>query len=477
MKMTLTAIQHAMGAIGFLGEFGDVIPTGVQTDSRLLKKGELFFCISGERFDGHTFAKSAIEKGACAIVAERPPFSMDEMADMENGEGGTPLLMVQNCVQALGRLAAYHRQQASAHVVGVTGTAGKTTVKEVLAQVLSVRGETAKNHLNLNNQIGLPISMLAASGNEKFWVMEAGISEPQDMDELACILRPDLGIVINVGSGHTEGLGDKGVAHYKAKLLRYIPNGGVGLISGDYPDLTAEAKRACRELRFFSVKDPDAGYRAVYVGPAGATQGKYHIYLEGKEFDVVAPFRGEFAAENVIAVAAAADILGLTSSEIAEGFASATLPEKRFCCIARGPWLVIDDTYNANPLSTYRMVATAHEMAEGEPLALVMGEMLELGDEAVSAHRELGERMAAVTPAAVFWVGGHYDDVFSGLQSGGWQGELIRVNTPEYFSQLFEDTTISSGTVLFKGSRGNKMERLVEAFCNGPAKVDEHGQM
>ncbi|UZP67292.1 UDP-N-acetylmuramoyl-tripeptide--D-alanyl-D-alanine ligase [Desulfovibrio mangrovi] len=473
MKLTLNAIQNAMGAIGFLGDAGSLVPTGVQTDSRVLKKGELFFCISGERFDGHNFARTAVERGACAVVAERPPFSMDEMCSMECEEGGVPLLMVRNSVEALGKLAAYHRQQASATVVGVTGTAGKTTVKEVLAQVLSVRGETARNHLNLNNQIGLPVSMLSATGDECFWVMEAGISEPHDMDELASVLRPDLGIVLNVGSGHTQGLGDKGVAYYKARMLNYIAKGGVGLVSGDYPDLVREAKRNFREARFFSVKDAECAYFAEYVGPDSETNGRYKVRLDGKEFELVAPFRGAFAAENVIAVAAAADILGLRSDEIIKGFAGAKLPEKRFCCQQRGNWLVIDDSYNANPLSSARMLETASEMAEGRALMLVMGEMRELGDEAVPAHVQLGRKMAETAPAAVFWVGGHEDEVRRGLAEAGWQGEMFVVQTPEEFVNRFMDTDLRAGLVLFKGSRGNRLERLVEAFCAEPCKLEE----
>lgn len=474
MKLTLNTIQNAMGAIGFLGDAGEIVPTGVQTDSRVLKKGELFFCISGERFDGHTFARKAVANGACAIVAERPPFSHDEMCGMECEEGGVPLLMVRNSVQALGKLAAYHRQQAKATVVGVTGTAGKTTVKEVLSQVLSIRGETARNHLNLNNQIGLPVSMLAASGEEKFWVMEAGISEAHDMDELASVLRPDLGLVLNVGSGHTQGLGDKGVAYYKARLLNYVAKGGVGLVSADYPDLVREAKRNFKDVRFFSTKDASIAYGAEYVGAESATHGRYKVRLDGKEFELVAPFRGAFAAENVIAVAAAADILGLKSDEIIKGFAQAKLPEKRFCCQQRGRWLVIDDSYNANPLSSARMLETAAEMADGGPLVLVMGEMRELGKEADEAHVQLGRNMAKTAPVCIFWVGGHADDVRRGLDEGGWKGECFVVKTPEEFVNRFTETEFRSGLVLFKGSRGNKLERLVEAFCAEPCKLEEN---
>ncbi|MCG8529256.1 MAG: UDP-N-acetylmuramoyl-tripeptide--D-alanyl-D-alanine ligase [Desulfovibrionales bacterium] len=466
MKFTLDQIQSAMGAVGFLGDAEDVVPVGVQTDSRVLKSGELFFCISGERFDGHTFAKAAIEKGASAIVAERPPFSMEEMMDMECSEGGVPLLMVQNSVAALGRLAAFHRLQTDAVVTGITGTAGKTTVKELLAQVLSVRGETARNHLNLNNQIGLPVSMLAASGEEKYWVMEAGISQPQDMDELGSILRPDLAIVLNVGDGHTEGLGDKGVAFYKSELLKYIQQGGVGLVSEDYPDLKEAAAHKFDELRFFSSKNADAMYFAEYRGAVSDIQGRYHVSLRGREFDVTAPFRGAFAAENVIAVAAAADIIGLTSQEIIQGFAQATLPEKRLNCLQRGNWMIIDDCYNSNPLSCGRMLETAAELAEDEPLVLVLGEMLELGEQAYEAHATLGEQICASGAEIVCWIGNNHNAVQAGLAKAGFTGEFHCVETPQHFYNLCKAFEVQHGTILFKGSRGNKIERFVSVFCD-----------
>jgi len=466
VKLTLDQIQSAMGAVGFLGDAGETIPAGIQIDSRVLKPGELFFCISGERFDGHNFVNGAIERGASGIVAERPPFSMEDMTEMECRDGGVPLLLVQDCVVALGKLAAYHRMLTKAIVTGITGTAGKTTVKELLAEVLSVRGSTAKNRLNLNNQIGLPLSMLEATGDEKFWVMEAGISQPKDMDELGAILRPDLGIVLNVGEGHTEGLGDKGVAHYKSQLLKYIKHGGVGLVSADYPELLEACDRKFDEMRFFSINDPECDYYAEYKGAVSTVQGKYAVKLCGKEFEVTAPFRGAFAAENVIAVAAAADIIGLTSKEIIQGFAQATLPEKRLNCQQRGNWLVIDDCYNSNPLSCARVLETAAEMAEDKPLVLVLGEMLELGEQAYEAHRKLGEQISAAGADIVCWIGKNSDAVKDGLTEADFTGEFHCVETPQQFLNLCRTLCVNDGTILFKGSRGNKVERFVSVFCD-----------
>ena len=466
MKLTLAEISSAMGALGNLGESAAVVSEGIQSDSRVLKKGEIFLCIHGERFDGHNFIMDAVNKGALAIVADRPPF--DIMEELE--EKGVPVLMVQDSVKALGKLAAYYRMQTKALVVGVTGTAGKTTVKEVLAQVLGIRGKTARNYLNLNNQIGLAQSILTASGDEKFWVMEAGISEAHDMDELGAILRPDLAVIINAGKGHTEGLGDKGVAHYKAKLLSYVERGGLGLVCNDYEDLVAEAKGYSCELRGFSTHTDGGGqYSAEYLGGESVTHGRYKVRFPDKEFEVLAPFRGEYAAENVIAVAAAADLLGLKSQEIIDGFALAKLPEKRANIREYRNWKLIDDCYNSNPLSALRMVDSAIEMAEGGQLLFVMGEMLELGAEAQDAHMDLGLAMGAANPVAVFWVGGEFDVICKGLAEAGWQGKAVHTDSPRNFEKcilplLNATGAENGGTVLFKGSRGNRMERFVEVF-------------
>jgi len=462
VRMNLEQIRDALGAVGTLGGADMTVPSGVQTDSRCVRDGELFFCISGERFDGHTFAAEVLEKGACAVVAERPPFSMDEMQDRQD----RPVLIVPDTVAALGRLALHHRMGASAVVTGITGTAGKTTVKELLAHVLSVRGATARNHLNRNNQIGLPLSMLAATGDERFWVMEAGISQAADMDELGSVLRPDLAVVLNVGQGHLSGLGDKGVAHYKARLLKHIARGGVGLVSADYPDLLAEARKNCGELRLFSAVDPAVPYFCEYAGPAGEGRGLYRVRLESREFETEAPFRGAYGAENVIAVAAAAHILGLTSAEIAEGLRTAELPQQRFNCRRYGRWLVIDDTYNANPLSAGRMVESTAENACGEPVVFVMGEMLELGEAAAQAHTELGRALGRACPAAVFWKGGHGGHVQEGLHAEGWNGPFVPVADAGAFLRAFGALGIASGTVLFKGSRSNRLETFAEAFCS-----------
>ena len=322
MRLSFEEIVRAVDGSAVAGAAPCGIVEGVGTDSRAVKPGSLFVCIPGETFDGHDFAVKAIEAGAAALLVSRNPF---------DAVPPVPLILVEDTVKALGKLAHCWRERlGETRVIGLTGTAGKTTVKELLAQVLSRRGLTAKTHMNLNNQIGLPLSMLAATGEEAFWVMEAGISHPNDMDELGAILEPDLALILNVGPGHAAGLGDRGTAHYKSKLLAHLAPGGTAIISADYPDLAREARAVRQELVFFSTSGRQVDYRAAYVVPAGEDKGLFRLWLDGVSIDVEAPFRGAFGAENVIAVAAVAHRLGLGWSST-----TATTPTR---CLFPGCW-------------------------------------------------------------------------------------------------------------------------------------------
>ena len=456
-----------------------VVPVGAGMDSRTIRLGDIFFCLPGERVDGHDFALAAARAGACAIVANRNPF-WD--ADLSAGEDLPPVFLVQDVQKALWRAAVCHRDTAMARVIGITGTAGKTSVKEVLAQVLALRGLTERNPMNLNNQIGLPLSMLNASAEALFWVMEAGISEERDMDELGQILRPDAALILNVGEGHLSGLGGRGVAANKALLLDYVQPGGLALVSADYPDLREEVKGRGKVLADrgvetfdFSARSRDAFAWAEYLGPSPDNAGQYRVSVDGREFFVHTPFQGGFGSENVAAVAAMATKMGLKADEIARGFALARLPDQRFNCRRYGDVMLVDDSYNANPLSATRMIDACRTMAEesGLPLVLVMGEMLELGDRAEQAHVELGRTMAEASPALVFWKGGQAGAVQRGLRDAGYDREFYPVGGGQDFSLLLEELEPRNGLFLFKGSRRNNLERLVDILRERVAPTGE----
>ena len=447
---------------------GARVLTRAVTDSREAAPGALFVCVPGARVDGHDFAASAVERGAGAVLASRPLPALSG--------SGVPVLVVEDTVRALGRLAAHWRDRTAARVVCVTGTAGKTTLKETLAAILAVHGKTARTPLNHNNQIGMPCAVLDTDGDEAFWVMEAGISHEGDMDELAAILRPDLALILNVGPGHTEGLGGRGVAWHKARLLEHLAPGDIALVSADYADLVAEAEATGARPVFFSAGGASAPYTAAMTD---GEAGRCRIDLAGRSFTAQTPFRGAFGAENAVAAAAAAHLLGLDADEVARGFAQASLPPQRCARKNLGPWRVIDDTYNANPLSMRRMLEAAAEEAAGLglPLVAVLGEMGELGAESPRHHEELGRLLAQLGVAAVFWKGGQGGRVKAGLENArseaGVSAAGVRwaeVSGPEDFVGAWAawegrpEGRSDGGVLLFKGSRANRLEALLAAL-------------
>ncbi len=430
----------------------DIEIAAVRIDSRLVKKGDVFFCIEGENFDGHNFARQALEAGAVAVVVSQ------FIPELE----GKPAIMVRDTVQALGRVAAYWRLKSNARMIAVTGSAGKTTVKEMLAHVLSGSGLVHKNFMNLNNQLGLPLSMLEATGEETYWVMELGISLPHDMGELGPIAQPDMAIIHNIGPAHLEGLGSlENVAAHKASLFKYIRPDGKALCCKDH-ELLWNAASAITEPVAFSSQDEDAEYYSTMLHTLPDGSGRFLIKAGDETAEVILPTCGSHFAENAAAVTCAAHQLGMGLTEIAERLKTVELPKQRFHCHTHGEWTLIDDSYNANPLSMSRAIDTAKNIAGERPLVLVLGDMLELGDEAGCAHCDLGSKIAETKPAATFYHGMHYAEVAS--QTNGCT--LVPVKKPIEFLNGIHELGLNDAVVLFKGSRSCHMEEYFHVLSN-----------
>lgn len=462
MRMTLSDILAATGAVGDVGERGNPVIEAVRIDSRAVLPGSLFVCIPGARLDGHHFAAEAVAKGAAAVLADRPLAGLPE---------GTPVLLVRDTVAALGKLARAWRERVGARLVAVSGSAGKTTVKELAAAILGKVGPTAKNYKNFNNRIGLPLSMLEAGENDAFWVMELGISAPGEMEPLAVIAEPDVAVIHNVGPAHLEALGDvAGVAAEKTRLFKSLRPGGTALASMDYPELWDAARAVFPAVRGMSTKGGGAPYRAKYLGAMSEGRGRFFLKLGDLETEVVTPLTGGHFAENILAAAAAAHILGAGEKEIASGLETAVMPEQRFFCRRQGCYTIIDDTYNANPLSMRRAIAAAAETAQAKPLVLVLGEMREMGVHAEAEHARLGEVAAASGARAVFYHGGHAGAVGEGLTRNGYSGRFAVVDTPDGFLDALAPMDLCGGVFLFKGSRSMRMEEYLAAFTQSIQK-------
>lgn len=462
MMLTVSEIMAATQARGDIRAFASAGLSSVTADSREAAPGALFCCLPGTRADGHGFAAQAVERGASAVLAAR---ELPELA------GRAPVLVVDDVLKAMGLLARFWRRRTMAVVAALSGSAGKTTAKELLASIAARLAPSIKNPGNFNNQLGLPLSMLAASGEDRLWVLELGISRPGDMEELGAICEPDLAVVHNIGPAHLEGLGDiAGVARAKAALFGFVRPGGVALANADYPELWEAAQAANPSVMPMSTRDPGAAFHCRFLGCGEGGRGLYHLVLQGEAMDVVLPCTGEHLSENVLAAAASASLLGATAEQIAAGLSEAVLPARRFNVSEMDGFTVIDDTYNANPLSMRAAIESARKLAGKRPLVLVLGEMGELGREAGSAHEELGRCIARGGCDVVFFKGSKAPEVEKGLASGGYEGAFHPVGDPEEFAGRVETMNIPGGAVLFKGSRSQRMEEFLERFM---AKIKE----
>ncbi len=434
-------------------------------DSRQIQGNDLFVCLKGDNSDGHAYIEKAIELGISVLIAEKSKVENPKMLPIA-------CLLVENSMQALTQIAHTRRMQTNAKVIGITGTAGKTTIKELLAQMLSTKGKVAKNYMNYNTQIGLPLSILNADGNEDFWVLEAGISHEHDMDELAPLLRPDIALVLNAGLGHAEGL-PQGAAYYKAKLFAHLKDEhSKALTSADYPALVKEGRKNNPQTLYFSAEGKEITYRASYIGleEGEELKGKYAIYCDGNEYEVLAPFHGQHMAENAIALATLACLCGLNSSEIIKAFEIAKLPKQRFEVqhYNNKAITLIDDSYNANPLSFNRMIESAKEYTNvylkelaTKPFVCVIGAMGELGYEAEKAHEELGEFLADKA-RYVFYTGAFCEEVEKAYKKDAILGTFSALTSPENFAQSLKDLDLKEAVFLVKGSRSNHLEYYVQ---------------
>ena len=456
MRLTISEIMAATGAQADIRRHAGVVVESATADSRQAAPGVLFCCLPGSRADGHDFAVAAVRQGATAVLAAR---GLPEVA------GRAAVLVVPDVLKAMGLLARFWRRRTRSKVAALSGSAGKTTAKELLASIAGRMTHTVKNPGNYNNQLGLPLSMLAAREDHRLWVLEVGVSKPGDMEELGAICEPDLAVVHNIGPAHLEGLGDlSGVAKAKAALFGFVAADGHCLANADYPELWRAATAVRPDVLAMSTRDPDAPFFAQPGGEGSLGRGRYRLSLQGETFEACAPCQGGHLAESVLAAAAAAKILGADARQIIEGLEEAELPSGRFQVFQAGPYAMIDDTYNANPLSMRAAIDSAMALDAARPVVLVLGQMGELGADAGHAHEALGRHIATSGCRAVFFKGEQARQVARGLSSGGFSGMSEAVSGPEAFLRGFERLGLDSATILFKGSRSQKMEEFLESF-------------
>ncbi|MBS0589709.1 MAG: UDP-N-acetylmuramoyl-tripeptide--D-alanyl-D-alanine ligase [Proteobacteria bacterium] len=431
----------------------DRVVRGVATDTREALQDALFVALKGDNFDGHDFAAKAHAAGAVALLVAKPA-----AVDL-------PQVVVPDTLLALGDLASHVRAQHRARVVGITGSNGKTTVKTLIASILALHGKTHVNAGNFNNEIGLPLSLLAMPDDTEYAVFEMGAGKPGDIDYLAAIARPEIGLVNNIGPAHLERMGSlEGVVETKGALYAALPAHGVAVINADEPfaDLFAGMNRAERTIRFGFGEEPNA--IDVDVGVKIHTLGAsshFALCTRVGDVDVALPLAGRHNVANAMAAASIALALDVPLTTIKRGLETVAVVKGRLVRHAmRGGWTLIDDSYNANPASTAAAIATLKiEPAEAW---LVLGDMRELGLQARALHAQTGALAKRSGIARLYTVGDMSDAATVAFGEGA-----RHFADREALAHALAAEVHAGINVLVKGSRGSAMERIVEILLAG----------
>jgi len=427
---------------------GDAEFHGVSTDSRSIESGMLFVALKGPNHDGHDHVAAAMSSGAAAVLVEHA-------VDI-----ALPQLLVADTRLALGRLAAAWRQELATPLIAVTGSNGKTTVKEMCAAVCGRAGTTLATRGNLNNDIGVPLTLLRLTAEHRYGVIEMGANHPEEIAYLTGLTRPEVAIITNAGSAHLEGFGSiEGVAKAKGEIFQGLSDNGVAVINADdtYADLWRGLCSGHRTLTFGLARPADIGAR----GLGDAHGSELEVLTPVGSFHLELPLPGRHNIMNALAAVGAGIALGIDLEQIAAGLTGLTPVAGRLMTRSGvNGATVIDDSYNANPASLHAGLEVL--MGCSGQRYLVLGDMGELGEASEALHRQAGSEAKAMGIDGLYATGEMSRHAYEAFGENGFyfeqQQQLIEALLPQLNDQV---------TLLVKGSRSSHMERVVEALCSG----------
>ena len=451
---SLSLHQIAEFAQGMLaaGDAGALV-SRVSTDSRTLQPGDLFVPLRGENFDGHKFIEQAVDRGALGAMVE------------ETWKGATPknfaLIRVPDTLVGYQTLAANYRKSLPLKVIAITGSNGKTSTKDFVAATLSRGFRVTKTEGNLNNHVGLPQTMLAASASDEIAVWEIGMNHPGEIAALAKLAVPDAAIVTNVGLAHIEFMGSReAIAAEKGALAEAVGPDGTVILNADDPYSREIAARTRARVVLAGIENGQM--RASEVSQS-ATGSEFTILEGAHRCRAQLPVPGIHMVQNAVLAVAAGRLFGLSLEECAAGLASTPLTKARLQIKEINGIQFIDDSYNANPDSMKAALRTLVELdAEGRRIA-VLGQMSELGDESTARHREVGETAAAVGVDELIAVGPIGAEIAQAAKKAGLK-QSVSVADPQEAAGRLSETASPGDLILVKGSRSARMERVMEAF-------------
>ena len=424
---------------------------GVVLDSRLLQENYVFIATRGEKVDGHKFIPSVFEKGAMAVICEELPQTLSG-----------PCILVKDSFVALKKLAAFYRQQLELKVIGITGSVGKTSTKEFVAGVLSAKYNVWKTQGNFNNEVGLPLTVLQLREEHEIAVLEMGISDFGEMHRLSEIAKPDICMLTNIGQCHLEFLGDRdGVLKAKTEIFDFMNPEGMIFVNGDDDKLITLKEKWQDKLITFGrdMKNDVYATNEMSKGLLGSVAdicGKVDIS------GVVVPLPGEHMVLNALAASAVANMLGLTSEEIKAGMKKVSAVSGRSNIMPLQDFVLIDDCYNANPVSMKAAIDLLQ--SANKRRVAVLGDMFELGEEEEKLHYEVGEYTGGKVDLLIC-VGNLAKNIYEGAMKN--KGESASVmyleNKEDIYSQL-EQIIMPQDTILLKASHGMGFADIVSWF-------------
>jgi len=435
---------------------------GISTDSRTVGEGELFIALKGPRFDGHYFALKALEKKAGGMLIEE-----DKAGDIRwNGFRPKAVIAVKDTLRALGDLARERRRRYRTPVVALTGSNGKTTTKEMISACLETTFPILKTRGNLNNLIGLPLTLLNLTEKERVVILEMGMNVPGEIRRLTEIAEPDVGLITNIQRVHLEGLGSlERLKDEKGELFRRMRRDGTILVNQNDPHVIDLASEFSGQRITFGV-EKSADVMAKEIRLRGAEGTSFKLILEGQEIEIALPLLGRHFVSNALAAIAAATLFGIEVKKVKEALERFQPSPMRMELIhLEGGKTLINDAYNANPRSMELALETLAEMkGKGRAIA-VLGDMLELGDFTEEAHRQIGEKVEELSIDLLLTMGEEAPLVVESAIRHGFEPTRAKVVESHTEAILILKEVIREGDwILVKGSRRMVMEKIVEGL-------------
>jgi UDP-N-acetylmuramoyl-tripeptide--D-alanyl-D-alanine ligase len=457
MNLSLEEINKSVG--GSLSGAGSTKVRGYSIDSRTLNAGELFFAIRGPRFDGHQFLDQAADRKAAGVVVEKIPATWDQTPRC-------PMIRVGSTVEALQGLARAVRRLWGMPIIGVTGSAGKTTTKEMIAAVLGKKFTVLRSVGNLNNEFGMPLCLLRVERYQNMGVLEMGMSAKGEIRKLASIAEPNEGVVTNVNPVHLEFFKSVDeIAEAKAELVEGLHDPKVAYLNSDDSRVRAMARKTDGKIVTYGVKSV-AAFKVQQVQDLGLDGTAFTVHHGRRDLNFVLPLLGQHNVTNAVAAVAVGATHEVGWEQIREALAEMK-PEKMRGQVVkfREGFAVIDDTYNSNPRALSEMIRFIGRLQGWQRKIVFAGEMLELGSEGVELHRACGREGAKAGLELLVAVRGQAKEILEGALEGGMDRSRLKfVADSVEAGELLARTVRKGDVVLLKGSRGVKLEQAINTL-------------